>query len=52
MCWKDQADPVAGACAGITGIEFNADAQIPYLLHPADSSVVRNKVWVENLPLL
>ncbi|MDQ3234831.1 MAG: hypothetical protein M3Q07_23750 [Pseudobdellovibrionaceae bacterium] len=51
MCWKDQESPVAGACSGITGIEFNADAQIPYLLHPADGTVVRNKVWVENKPL-
>jgi hypothetical protein len=51
MCWKDQADPVAGACSGITGIEFNSDAQIPYLLHPADGNILWNKVWVENKPL-
>lgn len=51
MCWKDEADPVAGACSGISGIEFNTDAQIPYLLHPADTRIQWNKVWVENKPL-
>jgi hypothetical protein len=51
MCWKDQADPVAGACSGITGIEFNSDAHVPFLLHPADSRILRNSPWVANPPL-